>query len=67
MAATVFVRPRSKADPEATIVSLPDRNLGHRLGGTAENRAAVAADLEAQGVNPLISGAFRPRGAAEAA
>ncbi len=55
------------ADPEATIIAVPDRDLGQRLAGTAADRSALCADLRARGVNPLISEAFRARGAAEAA
>jgi AMP-binding enzyme len=51
-----------KAADEATAVPLPDRTLGHRLAGTARDKKAVVAALDAQGVNALISGAFRPRG-----
>jgi len=57
----------AQADPEATLIAVPDASLGQRLAGTATNRVALCADLQALGVNPLISGAFRPRGAAEAA
>lgn len=57
----------AKAAPDATVVALPDRTLGHRLAGAAQDKGAVAAALDAQGVNALISGAFRPRGAGEAA
>jgi len=51
-----------KAAGEAAIVPLPDRTLGHRLAGTARDKKMVAAALDAQGVNALISGAFRRRG-----
>ena len=57
----------AQADPEATIIAVPDGDLGQRLAGTANDRAALRADLHARGVNPLISGAFKARGAAEAA
>ena len=56
-----------QADPDATVVTLPDADLGQRLAGTTANRAALRAKLQARGVNPLISGAFQPRGAPEAA
>jgi hypothetical protein len=56
-----------KAAPDATVVALPDRTLGHRLAGAAQDKKAVAAALEAQGANALISGAFRQRGAADVA
>ncbi len=55
-----------KAATEATAVALPDRTLGHRLAGAAHDKKAVAAALEEQGANALISGAFRQRGAADA-
>ena len=54
-------------DAEATIVALPDAVLGQRLAGSARERARVIADLQAAGANPLVSGAFRPRGTADAA
>ncbi len=50
------------ADAEAVIVALPDALLGQRLAGSARETAAIAAALEARGVNALIAGAFRPRG-----
>jgi AMP-binding enzyme len=56
-----------KAAPEATVVALPDRALGQRLAGTAQDKKAVVVALEAQGANALISGAFRQRGGADAA
>ncbi|HEY6861867.1 MAG TPA: class I adenylate-forming enzyme family protein [Pseudolabrys sp.] len=55
------------ADPDATLVALPDSDLGQRLAGTAADRTSLRAKLQAQGINPLISGAFQPRGAPEAA
>jgi AMP-binding enzyme len=51
-----------KAAAEAAVVLLPDRTLGHRLAGTARDKKAVAITLDTQGVNALISGAFRQRG-----
>lgn len=50
------------ADAEATIVAVPDATLGQRLAGSARDRAGVVAALQATGANPLIAGAFRPRG-----
>jgi AMP-binding enzyme len=55
------------ADPDATLVALPDSDLGQRLAGAAADRATLRAKLQAQGINPLISGAFQPRGAPKAA
>jgi non-ribosomal peptide synthetase component F len=54
-------------DPDAVIVALPDAHLGQRLAGSARDGAAIAAELQARSVNPLIAGAFRPRGNANAA
>jgi len=55
------------ADAQAVIVALPDAFLAQRLAGSAPDRAATAAKLQAVGSNPLIAGAFRPRGTANAA
>jgi hypothetical protein len=52
------------ADPAAVIVALPDAYLGQRLAGRARDGAAITAELEANGVNALVAGAFRPRGIA---
>jgi hypothetical protein len=54
-------------DPAAVIVALPDAHLGQRLAGSARDLPAIAAELQARGVNSLIAGAFRPRGHANAA
>ena len=56
-----------KAAPDVTVVALPDRTLGQRLAGTAQDKKAVAAALEAQGANALISGAFHQHDGAGAA
>ena len=57
----------TQADPTATIVAVPDGDLGQRLAGSAANPTVLRATLQAQGFNPLISGAFRPRSSVEAA
>jgi hypothetical protein len=57
----------TQADPDATILAVPDADLGQRLAGTATDRTALRTALQTQGTNPLISGSFRTRGAAEAA
>jgi len=57
----------AEIDPDATIVALPDADLGQRFAGTAVDRARLLAKLTLQGANPLISAAFRPRAAPEAA
>jgi len=57
----------AQTDPDATIVPLPDADLGQRFAGSATNRAELLSKLRARGVNPLISEAFQPRGASEAA
>jgi hypothetical protein len=49
-------------DPAAVIAALPDAYLGQRLAGSAQDGAALAAELQARGVNSLIAGAFSPRG-----
>lgn len=54
----------ANVDPAATIIALPDALLGQRLAGTAPDSVATAARLRANGLNPLIAGAFRPRNAA---
>jgi hypothetical protein len=51
----------AQADPKATIVVLPDADLGQRLAGTAADREALQSRLQARGANPLLSGAFEPR------
>ena len=56
----------SRADPDATVVALPDGDLGHRLAGTAPDRKALQALLQTEGINPLVVGAFQPRGKPEA-
>lgn len=57
----------AEADPAATLVALPDALLGQRFAGSTADPDALAAELNARGVNPLIAGAFRPRGRADAA
>jgi hypothetical protein len=54
----------TEADLDAVIVALPDAYLDARLAGSAPDPAAMAAQLKASGVNPLIAGAFRARNAA---
>jgi hypothetical protein len=44
-----------------TLAALPDGLCGHRLAGVAADRSGVRQTLAAQGVNPLIVGAFRER------
>jgi non-ribosomal peptide synthetase component F len=50
------------ADPAAVIVALPDAHLCQRFAGSAQDGAALAAKLQARGVNSLIAAAFLPRG-----
>ncbi len=57
----------AQADPDATIIAVPDADLGQRLAGTAADGSALCADLLARGVNPLICGAFKARNIVEAA
>jgi hypothetical protein len=56
----------SRAAAEAKLTTLPDALTGHRLAGNAADRAAIYAALAAQGVNPLVSGAFLERRRSEA-
>jgi hypothetical protein len=51
----------AEIDLDAVIVALPDAYLDVRLAGSAPNPAAMAVQLQASGVNPLIAGAFRER------
>jgi AMP-binding enzyme len=55
------------ADPTATVVALPGGLLAQKLAGSALDNGAVAAQLLENGANPLIAGAFRPRGTTRAA
>jgi hypothetical protein len=50
-----------RADPDATLVALPDALGGHRLAGHAADSERVRAALEADGVNTLLVDAFRDR------
>jgi hypothetical protein len=43
----------------ATLAALPDALAGHRLVGSAPGAEAIQHALAEQGINPLISGAFR--------
>ena len=49
-------------NPEATIMAAPDAALGQRFAGSAHDREAMIAALQAGGANPLVFGAFRVRG-----
>ena len=51
----------------ASITTLPDAFLSHRLAGNAIDRAAVRQALSARGVDPLVVGAFRDRRKPQAA
>jgi acyl-CoA synthetase (AMP-forming)/AMP-acid ligase II len=51
----------AEADPAATVIALPDPLLGERLAGGAPAPAALEAELQARGANPLIAAAFRTR------
>ena len=54
----------AEADLDAVIVAVPNAHLGARLGGSAPDYPAIAAQLQAGGANPLIVEAFRERKAA---
>jgi hypothetical protein len=51
----------AEPDPAATIMARPDALTGERFAGSSADPDALRAKLEAYGVNPLISGAFRER------
>jgi len=51
---------------EVQLAALPERINGHRLLGRAADNEAVRAALESQGVNALLSEAFRARFASPA-
>ncbi|MFZ0066488.1 MAG: class I adenylate-forming enzyme family protein [Pseudolabrys sp.] len=57
----------AEIDRDATIVALPDADLGQRFAGRAVDQTDLLSKLTKQGVNPLISAAFHPRGTSEAA
>jgi hypothetical protein len=57
----------AEIDRDATIVALPDADLGQRFAGRAVDRTDLLSKLTTQGVNPLISAAFQPRGTSAAA
>jgi AMP-binding enzyme len=52
-----------RIDSGATLAALPDPLVGQRLIGDAADREAVAAALNAIGVNPIVAAAFRDRSA----
>jgi hypothetical protein len=45
-------------DAAATVMAVPDALLGQRLAGRGADPQAIVAALQAQGANPLITGAF---------
>lgn len=49
------------ASPDALIAALPDALSGHRLAGSATDRAALRQVLRERGANPLVVGAFAER------
>jgi hypothetical protein len=51
-----------RIDARATLAALPDALIGQRLVGNAGDPAAIAAALNAYGINPLVSAAFAERG-----
>jgi hypothetical protein len=54
----------AEADASATLAALPDAIAGHRLAGSAPDRAAIQRILADRGANPLVINAFRDRRAA---
>ena len=55
------------ADPAATLLALPGGPMAQRLAGSALEPRAVQEILRTNGGNPLLTGAFRPRGYSNAA
>jgi len=51
----------ARAGPMNTLAALPDTFAGHRLAGSAEDRAGMREALMTYGANPLIVRAFRER------
>jgi hypothetical protein len=49
------------ADASATLAAFPDANTGHRLAGSAPDRARTQHALAERGANPLVINAFRER------
>jgi AMP-binding enzyme len=64
---TAFEAEVAGINPQATILAVPDGLLGERLAGAAADPRQTLATLQTRGTNPLISGAFWPRGEADAA
>jgi hypothetical protein len=54
-------------DPAASVTTLPGGVMAQQLAGSAIDTAAVRGRLLANGANPLVAGAFRPRGGLRAA
>lgn len=50
-----------RAAPDAMLAALPDALSGHRLAGSAPDRAAARQALQDLGLNPLVAGAFGER------
>jgi hypothetical protein len=57
----VFDAAVAAIDTRATIVAVPDAVLGQRLAGSSHDSDAMAAEMQARGLNGLIAGAFAPR------
>jgi acyl-CoA synthetase (AMP-forming)/AMP-acid ligase II len=51
----------ARAGPMNTLAALPDTFAGHRLAGSADDRAGMREALVTYGANPLIVRAFRER------
>jgi hypothetical protein len=50
-----------RVDADGVLAALPDALGGQKLAGTTADQAAMRAALEALGINPLVSAAFRDR------
>jgi hypothetical protein len=50
-----------EVDPAATLAAFPDAITGHRLAGSAPDRARVQRALAESGTSPIVINAFRER------
>jgi hypothetical protein len=50
-------------DANAVLAALPHALAGHRLAGQATNAVTMRDMLDAMGINPLLTAAFRDRAA----
>jgi hypothetical protein len=53
-----------RADAGGVLAALPDLLAGQKLAGAASNPASIRQTLTALGLSPIVTGAFREKGAA---